>query len=241
MPGLCLTEEPPCQHHLGTRQERSEVTEAHTRRTSASLGDSTLGGFADQTLRAQRADLLEQMIPTTEQFGNKGLAAPKRKCMMGEITNTGQPYIKEALGTCHMWVSTAMVTLRGLPSDLVPGCLLPLQAAGSTTWLLTGTSSPSVCLTLSFWVFEGGSTFCYQRPEWSYFLHDTPMCCEFSELGASLPVLGVQGRLLPLTSYCPFLSFFHSLSVFYELAFIVIHGIFYSLHSFHPFSVDSFS
>lgn len=63
--------------------ERSEVTAAHTQWTSAFLGHSSRGGFADQTLGTWRAGLLEQMLPLLNSL-EIGVSWSQKKFMMGE-------------------------------------------------------------------------------------------------------------------------------------------------------------
>lgn len=169
----CLRNLPACTAWaLGP--ERSEVTAVHTQWTSASLGHSSRGGLADQSLGTWRAGLLEQMLPLTAQFGN-GFHGPKGSLWWEKWRPRNSLTLKKHGVLVTRRASTAVVTLRGLPSDWSQALPHPLQASSSTAWLLTGRADPLLGL---LWASgrSKGATFCDRPPKWRHFLPHTQYC-----------------------------------------------------------------
>lgn len=190
----CLRNLPACTAWaLGP--ERSEVTAAHTQWTSASLGHSSRGGFADQTHGTWRAGLLEQMLPLTAQL-ETGVSWSQKEVYDGRNDDHGTAshwrsteYLSHA-GQAQLWSPLGVCHLTGLRLSLIlfrhqappPGCSL-------------GTSRPAAWPTLSFWAFEGGPIL--WPATWVTPLSPPhPVLLEFS---ARSPVL-YSGHLIPFSS-----------------------------------------
>lgn len=126
VPWPCLTEEAPCQHPPRPRA-LSPGEGTHATALSISGRWRMWVGLPAIPYKLKAWGLSKQALqnrcPLTEQFGNSGLVAPKRKCMLG---NSNQSNPLKQKSHCTLFPQGARrqsYSLRGLPSHLLSGLL----------------------------------------------------------------------------------------------------------------------